>query len=361
MQETKQNELEQKRDRELMNLLRATLTVLVVFIHTIPAALVSINGSLSGENIYHIITELISHNIGRMAVPGFYIISGYFMFHRISGWGDLNYRANAKKKLRTLVIPYLLWNVLYVFLIWSKTTLFERAGLPVYDYERGILQESWLHHLLAPINYPLWYLKDLIALNIIFPLFYLIFRYLKLWGISLLFIYYLLTVNQSTDLFSSTAIFYFGLGAYFSLSKCSMLSICQRYRYAALMLFIPLILLALMYNQSITGEYLTRMYIPLGLISLFNLTHWLSCRASWFVSMCTKMLPATFFIYALHTMYLINWVGAAMGKLGCNEGLWQLIPYFLTPTVTLALCWLIYLTAKKLTPRLLSVLTGGRS
>ncbi len=71
---------------KLVNGLRFPLIVLVVFIHVLPRKLNIIDtSSLSEHNLYLYVSEIISHTIGQIAVPCFFLFSGFYaLFNK---WG----------------------------------------------------------------------------------------------------------------------------------------------------------------------------------------------------------------------------------------------------------------------------------
>ncbi|WP_433895868.1 hypothetical protein [Sphingobacterium mizutaii] len=68
-----------------------------------------------------------------------------------------------------------------------------------------------------------------------------------------------------------------------------------------------------------------------------------------------------FFVYAIHIIYIINWTKGAFAKISfLNKDYGQIIGYFLMPLVVAVVCLLIYYSMKKLTPKFLNVIIGGR-
>lgn len=350
----------------VMDVIRWPLIVLVVFIHSIPEPFTPVSLSLEGNNLYHLITELISHNIGRIAVPTFFFISGYFFFFKQPERYDMQtYTSNLKKKARTLILPYLVWNFFYLALIWAKVTLGGRIGITAYDYEVEALGRPLGYHLIHSLNYPLWYLRDLICMNLIAPLIYLVVRYLRYWGILLLWLGYTLCLIPETEGFSATAIFYVSLGAYCGMYRLDALALTHRWRLLSALLLGVLLGVTLLYNQEVWREYLTRLYIPLGLVSFLHLGKALAATIDGarkpVVTVYSYLLGSVFFVYALHTVYIINWVIAALGRLGLDDGTLRLIPYLLTPVLTIAACLAARHAMRLLCPRVLALITGGRS
>lgn len=106
--------------------------------------------------------QMLFHNLGMTSVPVLYLVSGYLF------WGG--YKSNKeslvgkyKSRIKSLVIPYLLWNLLaYVFfcimggLKWSQliTSFWGNAGSN------------------APADYPLWFVRTLILIMPTIPFIY---------------------------------------------------------------------------------------------------------------------------------------------------------------------------------------------
>ena len=88
------------------------MIVLVVYIHywgeNIPES------SVIGSTIYDSIRIFMCHVISRAAVPTFFLISGYYFFYKIKDFTFDNYKDKLKKRIRTILIPYLLWNAIAI-------------------------------------------------------------------------------------------------------------------------------------------------------------------------------------------------------------------------------------------------------
>ena len=98
--------------------LRFPLIVAVVFIHT-NLADVMINGRLLVNEgqfpIHDLFRHIITNELARIAVPLFFFISGFLFFYH-TDFSMKMYKQKLKKRVRTLLVPYLFWNTV-VFLI----------------------------------------------------------------------------------------------------------------------------------------------------------------------------------------------------------------------------------------------------
>ena len=113
----------EKRQSEVIAAMRFPLMVLLLFAHVLPMVSVPIEMNLSEMNIYHFISEGISHNLSRIRNPLFFFFSGFFFFRKLEEWNAGFYRSQLKKRIRSLLLPYLLWNILLLPGIFCSGTL----------------------------------------------------------------------------------------------------------------------------------------------------------------------------------------------------------------------------------------------
>jgi len=129
-------------------------TIMVVFRHAVNLQAFGVSGVASFvENGCSFMTDV--------AVPFFFLVSGFFFFqHSYSSLSS--YLEMIKKKIHTLLVPFLIWN------------LVGALCLLVYD-KHGMLGGSFLecgYHLLMSHWYgPLWYVRDILLLMAFVPLY----------------------------------------------------------------------------------------------------------------------------------------------------------------------------------------------
>ena len=80
--------------------LRFPLMILVLLIHSLPTD----SNGIGGDTFLYIGT-LVKELFTRVAVPAFFVFSGYYALkgHNLEQWGT--YKAELKKKVRTLILP----------------------------------------------------------------------------------------------------------------------------------------------------------------------------------------------------------------------------------------------------------------
>ena len=222
----------EKRQSEVIAAMRFPLMVLLLFAHVLPMVSVPIEMNLSEMNIYHFISEGISHNLSRIRNPLFFFFSGFFFFRKLEEWNAGFYRSQLKKRIRSLLLPYLLWNILMIAAIYIKNYAVTSFLSMEPGEELSSLRATPWYILFwhTPANYPMWFLRDLLCMSVLAPLFYLFFRFLKGYGVLILVILYLSAWETDVAGLSMSAIMFFGAGAYMGIYKKNILEFCSRFR-----------------------------------------------------------------------------------------------------------------------------------
>ncbi|MBO8440458.1 MAG: acyltransferase family protein, partial [bacterium] len=116
-------------------------------------------------NINWYIFRLFSDILGRISVPLFAIISGYLFFVNVRKYDWIAYKQKLYRRLKSILLPYVLWNLLFylVYVIYLVST-----GRLVERYTDGNLFDIVDIFLWGstgkPIDYPLWFMRDLFLL-----------------------------------------------------------------------------------------------------------------------------------------------------------------------------------------------------
>lgn len=129
-------------------------TILVVFRHAVNLQAFGVSGVASFiENGCSFMTDV--------AVPFFFMASGFFFFRYSYGSVPV-YLNMLKKKISTLLLPFLIWNLVGALV------------LLIYD-KHGMLGDSFggcLYHLFMSHWYgPLWYVRDIMIMMALVPLY----------------------------------------------------------------------------------------------------------------------------------------------------------------------------------------------
>ncbi|CDA84312.1 acyltransferase family protein [Bacteroides congonensis] len=353
----------EKRQSEVIAAMRFPLMVLLLFAHVLPEKSIPIEMNLSGMNIYHLFSEGISHNLSRIRNPLFFLFSGFFFFRKMEEWSSGFYYGQLKKRIMSLMVPYLLWNVIMILAMYIKNY----ALIYLFSMEPGedllkFRNTAW--HVLfwqTPVNYPLWFLRDLICMSVLSPLFYVFFKYLKAYGLLVLTILYLSAWESNVAGLSMSAFMFFGAGAYMGIYKKRILEFCSRYRYTVAVTAFLFLCWAIVSNGREGHAYIVRIYVLSGIMTAFNLTNWLMTRRFW-TGVFMKLSGTVFFIYAAHEVYIINWTKGFFSRTSlADSGSGLMISYILIPFITLGVCLGLYFVLNKMAPDMLALMVGGRA
>lgn len=230
-------------ESNVIKILRFPLIIGVLFIHSyiIDVIIDGINVASNDFFWFKNITFLFSQIICKVAVPAFFVISGYLLFHELDSFTKSTYLYKLRKRANSLLIPYVIWNVVVLIIIGASqivlpnlisgdTKLISRYSLQ--DYFMSFWDTSLIGKRVTlfdliipvgdPIAYQFWFIRDLIFLvvlsNIIYPL---VTRY----GVV-----YILVCGTMWIYFSTTSayggrflsLFFFSFGAYLSANKRSL-------------------------------------------------------------------------------------------------------------------------------------------
>lgn len=147
------------------------LSILVFFIHSFFA---DDNGSNSLISIINQKTAFFfCRSITQFAVPMFFMLSGISFF---KGYDNKKYSAKIKSRVFTLVIPYLLWNTVWmlweIFCSYSFISVLSANGEQYPLTFMSVLKGIFFYGC----NVPFWFMFDLIVFSFVSPLLFFIIR-----------------------------------------------------------------------------------------------------------------------------------------------------------------------------------------
>lgn len=175
-----------KIDSNVISSLRMPLAFLVVLWHACGYGMIADQTMSFTNGLFDTIKILFSEGICIISVPIFFVISGFLFeahFCRCQ-WSFCNYKEYIIKKLARLVVPYLLWNVIFLvaFYLLKLAGDFIETGSVNYSFCEYVGENKGFQ-LFAygnegfPINYPLWFVRDLIIVNLLYPILYFLNQY----------------------------------------------------------------------------------------------------------------------------------------------------------------------------------------
>lgn len=212
----------------------------------------------------------------RVGVPCLSAISGYLLFR--NGSTSLEYGKTIRRKTKTVMLPFLLWNCAFFLLI----LILQHYGIS--DGYLPDLTEASPHTLSSllfaidgtPINLPLYFLRDLFVCMLLSPLLAFLIRRAPLLTLTFLLLLAAWPVSIGIVLRNSI-LFSFSFGIYLSLNR---VDVTITDRYAALIAPTFIALAALL----ATAAYMTGPGLPLWLEVCRNLMVLVGIPGFWALS-----------------------------------------------------------------------------
>lgn len=339
------------------------LIILVVFLHSYNLIdTVNTSETLYDKSILWFLQNFISYGLTRIAVPLFFMLSGYLFFFNIKEGHEM-FTIKIKKRVRTLFIPFLFWSLFglaFYFILQSipQTARFFTKELIVNFSAQKFLMTIFIN----PIPYQLWFIRDLMVLVLISPLIYYCLKHF--WKLTLL-LFFVLWVFVANDFQNSIeAALFFLSGSFISLYKEHLLEIKyeKQTKYLFGLWFVLVFLKTIFQYFDIDQMVCTvifKLSILIGIISFWGIYDVLLKNSQDFKNKLLQISSFTFFVFAAHEPILTVIKKVLFMVLG-KEYINHLEVYFLAPFSTIFVCLLLGLFFKKNLKFIYEIITGGR-
>jgi len=331
------------------------LSVMVMFIH---------NSTLSYYNYSnnsYIVTNLFSYIIPRVAVPLFFIMSG-FLFYR-----NFTYSIILKKyksRFKSLFIPYLFWNIFslvfaalvtylpFVRSMLSGRKLFEPSVI-------NILSGIFLHKYYSPF----WFIEGLIIFILFCPIIYLFLRQRYLGAIAFIFVcvLYGFGIDLPQSIFANgDVLIYYLFGSYLGIHHSSILNLKFGYKGHILGTVGSVLSIILLYQYPyLTQEYSLNGIIRVVILLMYCISFWLMfdffakyIKNYWWFSI-------SFIVFATH-LYIQPIIAKMIYIVMPKNITFAIINYFISGIVA---CFVMIITSqflKKYLPKMWKIASGNR-
>ena len=288
---------------QALNLLRFPLAVIVILIHiwgtsmTVSGQTVSINDYPITKNIYYFVLAFLKSQ----SVPIYFFISGYVFFFK-EKFSNTIYKKKIRNRLYTLLIPYTLWNIFALLFIMLKYSPIMDSVYPHLDHSQldlsfenltSILgnyngkiefiqfpvQDTWTY----PLNFPLWFIRELILVTICTPIIYISICKFKHYSIIFLGIIWFITTLLNLSISQTvTAFFFFSWGSYLSITKMDIIIHFQKFFKTSVLLYIlfGISYMYCIYQYPLICPFIKSINIIIGLYFAYNIANWL-LRKKW--------------------------------------------------------------------------------
>lgn len=333
--------------REVISQLRLPLIILVMFAHSYSGVRAEYTLLGDGWETYEVQKLVVSQTLVKVAMPTFFVISGYLFFANIKTWDAATYWRKIRRRVKTLLIPYLLWNLLMAV----KLKTFSLNVFWTYSHHAGS-QTDWLGNeqlMTAPANMPLWFLRDLMVVTLLTPIIYIGIRKWGGWLIALLTLLYLSGIVAFTPGLSAYAVYFFTAGAFLSIRKMDLMGTCMRYEKLSYWLTSILAISMILTFRTPVFSSLMLCFRITGVVAVF-------CLANRMLLHTNRRIPQTFcaasyFIYLAHFVFFFSFFDTAFFHLFGKGTASLCIHYLLSPLLKVGIFVSLYWLYRRMAPK----------
>jgi len=360
-----------KNQSQALNWLKFPLAVLVVYIHTHSRFIsyTSATDEASAQLLYKMILA-----ITHLAVPTFFIISGYFFTKGCDDVGihyDSVFGGKLRKRVRTLLIPFLLWNTIIaicafarkyfahdlsdlhslVEIYWGNT-----AGWLDQRNYLGLPSKSYVY----PLDVPLWFVRDLMVSMLFAPILSWLALKLKRYYLIITTLLLVLGVTPIIAGYRTSTLYWFGFGFYFGIHGKLLIDGCARMKWPcliiALLLWYPRVIQESL--PVLLSELCCNGFLVAGCVTMINLA--VAVTRKQCLAVPATLQQSVFFVYSFHCFILFHpLIKAPLAIIPHN--FFTLALYLVVmPLVIVALSVAAYAISKRLLPHFTALLTGNR-
>lgn len=358
---------------EIIRFLRFPLAVLIVLLHARfqSGAIGDVSFSYSRNQypIYYSLSNIMSDYICQIAVPLFFLLSGYLFFFNVSSFSWDIYKSKLRRRVHSLLIPYLFWNSLILLFYIFIQTLFPGLTSGVNKFITSYTLSDWFHAYWdingGPICLQFWFIRDLMVISLLTPILYFLinkFSYFSVFFIGLL--WFLGYYTQITAI-EIRPLFFFSLGALFTIKRFDLLKLCNRLAIPCALIGLAVMILELLYYNAYYVDWFVRYLGKFDRIGILSLMVVCIAGTSWLlknrvVSINKFLLESNFFIFAYHGVTLAFISKIILKYFAPQTDFQALLTYAFIPTLTIFLGLFIFALLQRYFPRFTKVIIGAR-
>lgn len=358
--------------------LRPLMSIMVVGLHMRPYYETA--GGLFTDGIYEASVITIFRILFSLAVPTFFLFSGFLFFGRLQNWDTSVWTGKIRKRIRTILIPYMLWNLIaiggYILTRYAGCIIKgnEMPDLIQSFSERGWIRLFWDRSLFGPIpkdsislfgisvstgvpmDGPTWFLRDLMIVMLFSPLVWFLNKKCGKSFIAVIVGLYLVDLWIPVCGFSSKSFCMFSIGAWLRMGDFDLTEVSSQYPVIEILSAVVLMFVAaISFGQN---EWIfrisSRLFILAGIPTLIFIV-------SKNIPRVNRFSQSSFFVYVAHTILIVDATGFILKTVIHSDSKAVLFLMLCAATlISYYICHLIWLLLKRFLPRTLGILTGSR-
>lgn len=358
---------------EVILFLRFPLAVLIVLLHARfqSGAIGDVYFSYTIDRypIYCSFSDIMSDYICQIAVPMFFILSGYLFFYNVSSFSWEVYKKKMHRRVHSLLIPYLFWNSLIILFYFFIQSFFPGLTSGINKFVSSYTLNDWFHAYWdingGPIVLQFWFIRDLMVISVLTPVLYFLINKLSYFYVIFMGLLWLFGYYTNITALEIRPVFFFSLGALFTIKKYDLLKLCNGLLIPCAFIGLAVMVLELLYNNGYHLDWFVKYYGEIDRIGLLSLMVVCIAGTSWLlehklVSVNKFLLQSNFFIFAYHGVTLALIAKIVLKYFAPHTDFQSLVIYAFNPTLTIVLGLCIFDFLQRYFPRFTKVITGAR-
>lgn len=332
---------------EAIDTLKIIAIVMVLYIHSA--------GIVIHENIVEAgwlinFKYFISGIVSSCAVPIFFMLAGILLYKRDFTWKD-----NIKKKAKTLLIPYLLVNLIWIiiFLVAYQfdfaKSFFVNKDWIIQEWNIKDWIDAFIGYPMYPMVFPLWFIRDLLVLNILSKMIKILIDYYPKILFIIMFCLWIVNFNLHVFFLQYQSLFFFSMGYCIVKFKINLNTAKK----------VNLTWLSIMYILIIIIELITRNIYIHQLQILISGIFWVKLALKIKNNIFIKYSKYIFGIFLLHE-WSLTILKKIIFKIIVINDINSLIVYIVTPVLVVILLIVFLKLLEKHVNKFYNVLTGYR-
>lgn len=297
----------------------------------------------------------VNNYIFMLAVPTFFIISGY-LFFREGFLGRTQYERKIVSRMRSLIIPYFLWCTIGLLTVFLKKSQPLAPLFPQYAQ----WHPDFIHILTGyfsfmegrPYDFVLWFIRNLIVIVILSPVIGYIFKKLGIFSLLLFFSAAYMPVPWELGV----SLAYFSLGACISLFFGDIMEFSKLFGVYFLIAYLVICSIDVLEIPVIT-DYLYLFQTMTGSIAGI----WLINKAYKIIEFIPRaIIEAAFFIFAFHGLFVTLLRKSITHIIPPTNSAVEILDFVIILTLTISICIAVAFAFGKIWPSGYSALSGFR-
>ena len=304
-------------------------------------------------------TFMTDFGLAIFAVPMFYFISGMLFFKGVESAKECF--PKIRKRVRTLLVPYVIWNIVFVLWYVAMAVL---PGISQYVNSDMLTSLNWRDPVgtfsflfVEPAGFHLWFLRDLMLFVVVSPLLYVV---MKRWPwLSLLVAFFAL------GWIPRMGITYFMLGGIIAMHHDmeTLDKVLTRPVVGGCLAIYLLNAVVTVVVGTFPGnalwQYVEQLVAVAAIMGIWGLYSWVVKREFLLSDFWIRVMSFTFFVYLFHEPVFNIVKKLGLKVLGESDA--SLIGLFLiNPFIIIILSILVGMAFRKMLPKVYAVFVGGR-